>query len=553
MTNQASDTPTSEVNKDALAWVDAFKAKHGRPPRILHIGNIANNAYINSKLLNEAGLDCDVICYDYYHIMGCPEWEDADFEGEILDQFWPDWSSVNLNGFKRPKWFAQGPARYCIEYLVSKREGRKYKTDLWWWILGLARWSKVNPNARRLRLFLARIKMLNVKSILNPALLHNPVALLKIYILGVSWIVLLASILIIPILILPIFILAWPIRKIKGIIKPGTDQGEDFDGQVQRLIRSFADTFPEREDKLTLADIGHYRNTTKHWQRLFSYYDIVQAYSTDPILPLVAGIQNYTAFEHGTLRVFTLGDDPVHRLTSLAYNQAKASFVTNGDCLEYAKKIKVKHIVPMLHPIDERRIRKIEGDYENIHAKYDAKYLLLCPLRHDWTIKGTDKYIRALPLIADRIGKCFKLILTSWGNEVEKSRRLASKLGVDDLIIWIEPLNRASLLRMIKSCDILCDQIALPVFGATAPEGIAAEVPVIMSYDSRYTDWLIKQPAPLLSAWNETEIAACVEKALDPAWKSEYKRRAREWFDANHSYRYVVQGHLDVYSEILGK
>ena len=60
-------------------WLDKFRQQHGRSPRVLHIGNIANNAYNNAKLLNKVGLECDVICYGYYHIMGCPEWEDADF------------------------------------------------------------------------------------------------------------------------------------------------------------------------------------------------------------------------------------------------------------------------------------------------------------------------------------------------------------------------------------------------------------------------------------------------------------------------------------------
>lgn len=77
----------ADQRSEVFQWLDAFRKSHGRPPRILHIGNIANNAYNNVKLLNKAGLDCDVICYDYYHIMGCPEWEDADFDGDVKNQF----------------------------------------------------------------------------------------------------------------------------------------------------------------------------------------------------------------------------------------------------------------------------------------------------------------------------------------------------------------------------------------------------------------------------------------------------------------------------------
>ena len=69
MSRNSIDIQSATTN-DPLQWVKQFNQKYGRSPRVLHIGNIANNAYNNAKLLNNAGLDCDVICYDYYHIMG---------------------------------------------------------------------------------------------------------------------------------------------------------------------------------------------------------------------------------------------------------------------------------------------------------------------------------------------------------------------------------------------------------------------------------------------------------------------------------------------------
>ena len=53
------------LSRENRHWFDDFCKRQGRAPRVLHIGNIANNAYNNAKLLNDAGLDCDVICYDY--------------------------------------------------------------------------------------------------------------------------------------------------------------------------------------------------------------------------------------------------------------------------------------------------------------------------------------------------------------------------------------------------------------------------------------------------------------------------------------------------------
>lgn len=72
--------------------------------KVLHFGNIANNAYNNAKFLRRKGVAADALCYDYSHIMAQPEWEDAAFEAEV-DEYYPDWSRVDLGGFRRPEWF----------------------------------------------------------------------------------------------------------------------------------------------------------------------------------------------------------------------------------------------------------------------------------------------------------------------------------------------------------------------------------------------------------------------------------------------------------------
>ena len=74
--------------------------------RVLHIGNIANNAYNNAKFLRRKGIDADALTYDYSHVMSQPEWEDAVFDGEV-DEYYPDWSTVDIHGFRRLGWFHQ--------------------------------------------------------------------------------------------------------------------------------------------------------------------------------------------------------------------------------------------------------------------------------------------------------------------------------------------------------------------------------------------------------------------------------------------------------------
>jgi glycosyltransferase involved in cell wall biosynthesis len=119
-----------------VALAASFEQRHRRPLRVLHIGNIANNAYLNAKLLNRSGYDCDVICYDYYHAMACPEWEETEGASHVVDEMSPDWRSMDLQGFERPRWFAQGPFALCVEYLVARREGRRLAADVSWGLLG---------------------------------------------------------------------------------------------------------------------------------------------------------------------------------------------------------------------------------------------------------------------------------------------------------------------------------------------------------------------------------------------------------------------------------
>src|SRR5947207_10280363 len=82
-----------------LPFIANFRSAYGRPLRVLHIGNIANNAYNNACIQPQYGIDADVICYDYYHIMSCPEWEDGKFKGEV-DHTFPDWWSSSLKGWR---------------------------------------------------------------------------------------------------------------------------------------------------------------------------------------------------------------------------------------------------------------------------------------------------------------------------------------------------------------------------------------------------------------------------------------------------------------------
>ena len=113
----------------SLDWYLGWQREVGRPLRVLHLGNIANNAFNNARIQRLYGIDAFVIAYENYHIMSSPEWEEAAFRGDYRDQFFPDWTKVDLAGYERPRWFASGPLPLCCEVIASQVDGDPKKTD----------------------------------------------------------------------------------------------------------------------------------------------------------------------------------------------------------------------------------------------------------------------------------------------------------------------------------------------------------------------------------------------------------------------------------------
>lgn len=109
----------------------AIESRLGRPLRVLHIGNIANNAYNNARIQRQYGIEAEVLSYNYHHVMSCPEWEDAEFTGEV-DPDAPNWWATSLKGWKRPDWFVQGPTESCLQYLRARHLGLHDLQKLLW-------------------------------------------------------------------------------------------------------------------------------------------------------------------------------------------------------------------------------------------------------------------------------------------------------------------------------------------------------------------------------------------------------------------------------------
>ncbi len=516
-------------------FLDKFRGKYGHTPRVLHIGNIANNAYNNAKLLNNIGLDCDVICYDYYHIMGCPEWEDADFQGEITDQFYPDWSSINLNGFQRPKWFAQGPLKTCIYYLIARRTQKKFSEILWWNILNTQRFLFRKFKVDSLRGLLLRLR--SKKSAVGWVTDHFLTALKRVR--------------------------SFFLQGLKGAQRvQRAEEPFDFDKRVSKLISMFESEFPDRIDKMTGKDVERHRRIVPLWRALFAHYDVIQAYATDGIFPLLCD-KPYLAYEHGTIRNIPFQETIQGRLCALTYKVSKSVCITNADNIIAVRKLGLRNYRFVPHPVNEEFLKADPQATElrnHLQKTLGSDFVIFHPSRQHWDIqrhpdweKGNDIFVEGLARFISETNPKASAIFVEWGEKVNDTKRLLEELKIADRVIWISPKPNRQMIRYIHAADLVADQFFLGAFGSIMPKALACGKPVMLYFNDEIHRWCFDKMPPVISAKTEDEVyGGLVRLYTDKEWATTLIEEGRSWYFKYHSNEIIEKTFLEIYSDVIG-
>lgn len=482
--------------------------------RVLHLGNVANNAYLNAKLL-ASRVDSDVLSYAHYHIMGSPEWEDSDFAGHV-DEFHPDWRQVDLRGFRRPEWFAEGPLASAASYLGARRNGHATAMMARAWLdlrrdlICGRRWAPVRRLRQRLRQRAGSVDTWSVDPSGRPTPTHQ--------------------------------------RR-----QP-----------VPELITRFRERFPDRDDQLTGADIESvmraHRCGVSGLRRLFSNYDLVHAYGAEPVLPLVAGSRPYIAFEHGTIRELPFEDSPLGRLTALAYREADAVVITNADNRIAAARLGISRYAFVPHPVNEQQLSSaaVAELRRQLHQQLNADFIVFHPSRHHWSRnrnshleKGNNHVIEGLArLVAQRPRAA--AVFVNWGATLDASRRLVASLGIRDRVFWIDPVPGPALARYMAAADVVADQFHLGAFGAITPRALFLGTPALLFLDEDAHRWCFSEPPPVLNARDAGSIADRLIVAYDDRGALRgLGARGQEWYQRHHSNDVVRRSLLDIYGRVI--
>ena len=511
--------------------------KHGRRPKTLHIGNVANNAYRAAQLLRKIGFDADVICSDYYHAFSTPEWEDAFFDKNLADLYAPEWHKLEIKDFERQDWFAQGTMAACVKYLKSRNvSSDSIEVHQNWVALGIenktlppsAEYQKITPRdyfgdrpsrlkkEKLIERFLAGVKL----KFQNPSL-------------GLT-------------------------EETSGLT-PVEIASLEFERIRDDLIAEFEAKFPDREDIMVAEDFEPYRYIAFWWQALIDQYDIVQGYSIDPLIPMLCGVP-YFAFEHGTLRDIPFSDHFQGRLTALSYSKAEFAFVTNIDCVGNAEKLcgdKMKYIN---HPFNEDIFLEFDGKETlraNLLEELNADFLVFFSTRHDWiegkgfNDKGNDLLLRACGRLSNA-GYKIGVVLCNWGHNVEESKALIEEYGYTKNTKWIEPAATQFYRRIMLVSDIVADQFVLGAFGGIFFNALSARAPICTYLDENIVMDVFSEMPPVINCRTEDEIYKKLKAAFDKELDLEQLGQAGwEWMKREHAWKDGLAGIAEQYIHYL--
>ena len=469
------------------AWVQRFKERNGRAPTALHIGNIANAAYLNAKMLNEAGIDCDVLCYSYYHIMGCPEWESAVFDADGIEPNRPLWSSIDLHGFERPRWFAQGSLGTCLDYLIARRTRSPRSEELW------RQLEREQEDAELGQGWDASDERSNYPAADIEARIRDLIAAFR----------------------------------------------NDFPLRPDRLSAE--------ELRQTLAFSGQYFAQLRH---LCSLYDVVIGYSTDGILPLAVGKRPYLAYEHGTIRALPFENNTDGRLCALTYSRADVSFITNCDTVIAAEKLQLNDYQFVPHPINEHVVAAPEPSTlrQQLCRDLEADFLIFHPARQHWEPqrhpsweKGNDIFLKGFARFVKTARPRAAAILVDWGRTVAQSRALIDELGITDRVAWISPRNAAGMAAYIRASDVLADQFFLGAWGSTMPRALFLGTPAMIYVNESIHRWCFSEMPPVVNTPSSEAIHAGLCRLLDEKYRREISAAGRLWYDKYHSNTVITE------------
>ena len=459
--------------------------------QIVHLGNIANNAYNNSKYLNDIGPYSHVaVSYDNPHAMAYPEWEEIDTE-ENIAEYWPNWSKFT---FRRPEWFHQLD--------VAGQDLNETK------IVSMPTWAQLWTVRRRIAYWL---KDQGVKK--TTLGYEAPKGLANI--LRVA-----------------------PVLPAYGLVSIAAQIAR------HRLRKNVSGTSVFEKDYRIIAGIVASHTSRAH---------LVQGYGMDVVTALLSG-KPFVAYEHGTLRDAPFDNTPAGSLLATAYKKAQHVFITNPDTLNSARRLGLENISFVPHVVDTDvfmpgRNPEIRKQF-NLN---ETDLVIIAPARQNWEVKRNERLIKAFCKLVDKVPHA-RLMLSDWGQNRDLTHDLVRRLSLNNFVRYYRPVPKRRSAQLLRAADIVVDQLHLPTFGALTPEALACGKVTLTSFNSSLNSWCYSVQPPIIPINNSEQLGTeLIALANDPERRLKLGREGVSWVRREYSISRLTKAQNDVYDKILYK
>ena len=272
--------------------------------------------------------------------------------------------------------------------------------------------------------------------------------------------------------------------------------------------------------------------------------------------------------EHGTIRWIADGNRE-EKAFRQAYRrqvaQAMHVWVTNLDprTLEIAEDVAPGRWSALPHPFmpDSRVPLPGSASRRNeLLRQTRSESLVLLPSSQNWSKHHDKGSIKALSAFVElrRAGVDVGLVAVEWGLQLEESKVFLDEAGVGANVVWVPPMARFGLQRMMANVDVVWDQFGLDVFGALALRAVEQGTPLVSRGLAAAGEQLIGGPVPWHPAATTEEIVRETTAVLEEMGRrgrdtviEETRARYRSWLLERHSPALTATLQHDVYARII--
>jgi len=250
-------------------------------------------------------------------------------------------------------------------------------------------------------------------------------------------------------------------------------------------------------------------------------------------------------------------------LTRKSLRRAKTLIVSGTSPTTYnsINRLGLNNVVYMRLLIDCEKYKnnKMINNVELINDK--REFAVFSSTRHIWNnvsslmiSKGNDIAIRAFALFLHKITTNTKLYLIEKGEDVNNSKQLIKKLGIETKVIWLPFIPRNELIKLYSAVDVVFDQFFAGCLGTAALEAMCCEAPLItyLYADGIYFKKVFGEIPPVLNCKTVEQIFNALHWCyFNQAQAKEIGKKAREWVWKHYHWENTICRYIGLYEDIL--